>query len=89
MKLHKPKATVRKKAARKSKTPNGKIIIEDTVEPLADWVVGFQVIEDPNRTTEHNPDGRFVRFTSNIQWMPERAMNVALAHHAIVEKVYD
>jgi hypothetical protein len=87
--LSKPTAKVKTKATKSSKKLRGNVIKEGTVEPLAGWTVGFQIIEDKTRTTEHNTDGRFVRFTNGIQWMPDRSVGTAYAYKAVVEAAFD
>lgn len=88
-KLSRPVATVAKPKAKVNKKAKGKVIREGTVEPYAGWSVGYQIIEDATRTTEHNKDGRFVRFTTGIQWMPDRSVGTAFAYAAVVAEAFD
>lgn len=89
-KLSRPKAKSPKpKPARSKKGPKGTVIKEGTVEPLAGWTVAYQIIEDKTRTSDHNEDGRFVRFGEGIQWMPERSIGTAFAYAAVVKEVFD
>jgi hypothetical protein len=88
-KLSKPKVTATKVATKKSKKTSAKVIREGTVEPLAGWTVAYQIIEDDTKTTDHNPDGRFVRFGKGINWMPDRAVGAAYAYRAVVEDAFD
>jgi len=88
-KLSRPKASRKPKVVRSKKGPKGTVIMEGTVEPLAGWTVAYQIIEDKTRVTDHNTDGRFVRFGEGIQWMPERSVGTAYAYAAVVKAAFD
>jgi hypothetical protein len=85
--LPKPSKVV-KRAPKKSKR-GGSVVKEGTVEPLAGWTVGFAIIEDKNKTTDHNPDGRFVRFTSGMSWQPDKSLGTAMAYAAVIDALRD
>ena len=87
--LPKPKPKAAKPKVKTSKKSKGHVVLEGTVEPLAGWIVGFQIIEDKTRTTEHNEDGRFVRFTSGTSWQPDKSVGTVLAYAAVAKHVFE
>lgn len=84
-----PKPSKVKKAAPKKSKRGGKVVQEGTVEPLAGWSVNYAIIEDDSKTTDHNPDGRFVRFTKGMSWQPDKSLGTAMAYAAVVDALRD
>jgi hypothetical protein len=82
--LPKPR-TASKPKAKRAKRETGKVIHEGSVEPMAGWTVTFHIVEDKSRTSEFNPDGRFVRFTGGINWQPDKSLGTAMAYAAVVD----
>ena len=89
--LAKPTAVIVPKNANKrpSKSTTERIIGSATVEPLAGWTVGFDLVEDKAKASKHNLDGRFIRLTKGAGYQPMKSIGIALAYSAACHKVFD